>query len=237
MSFEMYADRAELYDVIYDWKDYETESEALRELLRDRGVEDGSRVLEAACGTGNYLRYLEQWYDVAGFDLSPEMIEIADGKLGTDDLFVADMEEFVADEPFDAVVCLFSSIGYVQGTEALEETFANFYRSLGPGGVVVVEPWVTPENFEEGRPAMHASESEDLQLCRQCVGRGEGRVSVLDFHWLVARRDDGVEHFTDRHEMYMFTREEYLDAFDRAGFDAEFVEGGPMGRGWCVARR
>src|SRR5690554_7458013 len=81
MSKEMYGRRAWLYDLIYSNKDYAAESRALHQLLAEHGVEDGAAVLEAACGTGNYLEHLHKYYDAAGFDLSAEMVAIARAKL------------------------------------------------------------------------------------------------------------------------------------------------------------
>ncbi len=45
----------------------------------------------------------------------------------------------------------------------------------------------------------------------------------------------GVRHFLDRHELTLFTREEYLDAFAAAGCRVEFLPDGATGRGLFVA--
>ncbi len=150
----MFGERARVYDLIYDSKDYEGEADTLRDLLEREGVEEGSTVVEAACGTGRYLQWLDGWYDVAGFDISSQMLEIARRRLDGSVVYEADMETHVADEPVEALVCLFSSIGYVHGKDKLRRTFQNFYASLIPGGVVVIEPWVLAGNLEAGRPRM-----------------------------------------------------------------------------------
>ena len=109
----LYGDRARYYDAIYHFKPYGKEAERIHELLRTAGVADGARILEAACGTGTYLTHLIAWYDVAGFDLYPQILEIARAKLPNIHLFEGDMVNFEVEEPFDAILCLFSSIGYV----------------------------------------------------------------------------------------------------------------------------
>jgi ubiquinone/menaquinone biosynthesis C-methylase UbiE len=110
----LYRDRAILYDLIYHWKDYTKEARRVRDLLHAEDIRDGSRVLEAACGTGTYMQHLGEWFDVAGFDLYDEMLTIAREKLpaGTT-LFQADMTDFAVERSFDALLCLFSSIVYV----------------------------------------------------------------------------------------------------------------------------
>ena len=49
----LYGSRADLYDLIYHFKDYAAEAARLRELLE--GVAAGAWITEAACGTGKYL--------------------------------------------------------------------------------------------------------------------------------------------------------------------------------------
>jgi SAM-dependent methyltransferase len=237
MAEGMFGDNAYLYDLIYDSKDYEAESRKLRELLEAEGVTDGATVLEAACGTGAYLEQLRCSYNVSGFDLSPQMIELAGEKFDDVPLFVADMRDFDIDEPVDAIVCLFSSIGYVHGTRALLEVFENFGRALRPVGVVVVEPWIEPSALEEGHVWMQTYAGDDVKVCRQMLTAREGRLAVLDFHWLVARQDHGIAHVTDLHELYMYTHDEYVESLERAGFDVRYDDHGLTGRGLYIASR
>jgi daunosaminyl-N,N-dimethyltransferase/N-dimethyltransferase len=230
----MYGRRAWLYDLIYAEKDYAGEANVLRDVLRQHGVHDGNAVLEAACGTGNFVEHLDQWYEVAGFDLSPAMLDIARKKVPHVDLFEADMVEVDVDREYDAVLCLFSSISYIETIDGLVAAAERFRRALRPGGVVVIEPWIGPEHFQAGRPSMKTYASDDLKICRQAVGKREGREATLDFHWLVARRDGEVEHFTDRLVAYLYGTREYRAAFEAAGLSVAYLDQGLCGRGLFV---
>jgi hypothetical protein len=103
-------------------------------------------------------------------------------------------------------------------------------RHLAPDGVLVVEPWFTPDTFESGRPWANFVGEPDLKIARLDVPRVEGRRSVIDFHYLVGP-PDGIEHFTEHHEIALFTDEEYLDAFRKADLEVEHDSKGLMGRG------
>jgi len=230
----MYGERAGLYDLIYHHRDYAADAERLHDILLDEGVADGGRLLEAACGTGRYLAEFARWYRVAGLDASPEMLAIARERQPDADLIEADMAEFRADGPFDAVACLFSSIGYLRAEERLAGAARSFAAALRPGGVLLVQPWVFPEDWREGEPHLETYDSEDVKLCRASVARSEGSDAVLDFHWLVVRRDAGVEHFTETHRLRFWMREEMTGAFEAAGFEVRFEE---EGRGLFVGRR
>ncbi len=233
----MYGERAALYDRIYHFKDYAAEARRVTELLHAAGVPDGSRVLEAACGTGNYLVPLSEPFRVSGLDIHRGMLDVARAKVGDDvSLLCADMREFELDSPVDAVVCLFSSIGYVR-PEGLARALAAFHRAPRPGGVLIVEPWIAPEDLRHRSPHMQTYHSDDMHVARACTTLLDGRVARMDFHWLVAT-SGGVEHFTDRHEMWCSTKDELLAAFDTADFDAHLEDDGLCpGRGLVIGTR
>ena len=226
-----------LYDRIYHWKDYAAEAGIVHSLLLSAGVHDGSRIVEAACGTGNYLQHLNAWYDVSGFDLNPATLDAARAKLPEVMLFEADMANVELDTPADAIVCLFSSIGYVSPGENLRAVATSFYRNLNPGGVVLIDPWIDPAAAIDGHAGQHTYVSDDLKLCRAGVHRVDGRRSTLEFHWLVTTAQ-GVEHFTDHHTLWMTTRDEMAEVFQSAGFEATWrPEGVVPGRGALIAIR
>lgn len=237
MATPLYTDRAELYDKIYSWKDYGSEALRLIEVLDAEGVERGARVLEAACGTGAYLEALAGCYDVHGFDLNPPMLEVARRRVGEEKLFVADMRNVRAEEPFDALVCLFSSIGYLHSRAEIADAARSFFECLRPGGTLVVEPWIPPSNAIDGHMSQHAFKSEDLLLTRASVHRVEGDRSVIDFGWVVTT-SAGVETFTERHEMWLVEPSVLIAIFEEVGFIVRWEDEGLMRwRGLLVANK
>lgn len=230
----MYGRHARLYDLIYHFKDYGVEARGLRQLLCEEGVCDGSRLLELACGTGSFLEHFARWYRVAGLDLSEAFVEIARDKVPLAQVSHADMRSFEVSEPVDAVLCLFSSIAYLREPEDLAAALSCAAEALRPGGVLLVEPFVSPEDWKEGTPFIHTYESEDLKLCRAAVSHAEGHTAILDFHWLVVPRGGPVEHLQERHLLRLWRRAELVEAAHLAGFTARFEEGG---RGLLVGRR
>ncbi len=238
MSHACYDDRAGLYDKIYAWKDYESEAWRLRQLLLNSGVDEGARVLEVACGSGPHMQHLAEAFQMTGTDLNEPMLDLARQRLPDVTFFASDMAALEVDEPFDALLCLFSAIGYMHGVERLAAAARAFAAALKPGGVVVIEPWLSQDMFVDGTPSLYTWEDDRLKLARASVVRAEGRKSVLEFHWMVARRDQGVERFTERHELWMFNRSEYLDAFRDAGIPVTFHSAGLSdNRGIYVGRK
>ncbi|MCQ9362278.1 class I SAM-dependent methyltransferase, partial [Corynebacterium sp. 153RC1] len=139
----MFSNSAAIYDAVYSFKDYADESERLRALIAERSP-GASTLLDVACGTGKHLEQLRSWYEVSGVDLDPELLGIARERLGDVDLRTGDMTDFALDGQFDVVTCLFSSIGYVGTVERLGSAITAMATHLNPGGVLIVEPWLTP---------------------------------------------------------------------------------------------
>ena len=76
-----------------------------------------------------------------------------------------------------------------------------------------------------------------MQAVRMNGSRVEGSRSVLELHYLVATPGH-VRHLVEEHTLGLFTHEEYAQAFESAGLDAQFDTEGLMGRGlWTATPR
>ena len=76
----MYGRSAVYYDAIYSRKNYEKESNKLHQFIERYKKATGNTLLDVACGTGNHLKYLKQWYDVEGLDINLTMLKQAKKK-------------------------------------------------------------------------------------------------------------------------------------------------------------
>jgi SAM-dependent methyltransferase len=234
----MFSESAELYDLIYaSFKDYPAEATELAATIR-RLHPRARTVLDVACGTGEHARLLaeEHGFEVDGLDLDPAFVRIARGKLRNGSVYEADMTSFDLPRRYDVILCLFSAIGYVRTLENVRRTLDRFRVHLADDGIVLVEPWLTPDVFQPGRVHVTTVESEALSVVRMAHGEVDGRVSRLRFEYLIGRRS-GIEHAVEIHELGLFTTDEMLDGFDRAGLRAAHDPKGPTGRGLFLGRR
>ena len=225
----MFTKSAEFYDAIYSFKDYGAEATEVRDLIQKRNPAVRT-LLDVACGTGLHLKEFDSSFDVEGIDLDPGLLAIARERVPDVPLHEGDMRTFDLGKTFDAVTCLFSSIGYVRGPEELEQTMLRFAEHLNPGGVVVVEGWFSPDEWDPKHVGSVFVDQPELKIARINTAETRGRVSFMELQYLVGTLE-GVEHFTEPHALYLFTPDEYLDAMRSAGFSAERNDEALMGRG------
>lgn len=237
MSESYYTRSAEFYNLIHAGKPYADEAATVHAHIQAHLRSGGNALLDMACGTGNHAAHLREHYRVDGLDLDEGLLRIARERNPDATFHQGDMTEFDLGRRFDALVCLFSAIGYVRTEDALRRTIANFARHLQPGGVAVVEPWLSPEAFRPGMPRLDVAESSELKVARMGRADWESDLSVIVFVYMVGR-PGGIEHWEDRHLLGLFTHRQMLDAFEAAGLEVvEYDPAGLIGRGLYVARR
>ncbi|HEU5110837.1 MAG TPA: class I SAM-dependent methyltransferase [Micromonosporaceae bacterium] len=233
---------SEVYDLVYRGrgKDFATEAAAVARVVRER-LPAAASLLDVACGTGEHLVHLrEEFAEVAGLELSPGMLAAAERKLPGVDLHLGDMRRFRLGRSFDAVCCLFSSIGYMASAAELDAAVARMADHLRPGGVLVIDPWWFPERFLDGYVSDAVVRDGDRTVARIAQSVRVGDAVRQEAHYVVADRA-GVRHFVNVQWVTLFARAEYLAAIDRAGCDGEYLDGDDpralSGRGLFVGVR
>ncbi len=226
----------DIYDLIYANKQYESETAKLAGIIRDRCKSGGNSMLETACGTGKYMQYLAADFEVEGFDLSTEQVAAAKKRLPEANIFVADMLDFDTGKQYDAVLCLFSSIGYLITQENLKVAIKNMAKHTKPGGLVIVEPWIKAVDLKRGRFSLEAESTGDFAVARMGTVSFDGIVTTLDMHHMVGAAD-GVEHFLERHKLAMYSDEDFQEAFTEAGLTVEIDPIGLTNRRLCVGQK
>ncbi|KAL0486007.1 class I SAM-dependent methyltransferase [Acrasis kona] len=235
--------RAQIYDLLYSHKDYEAEANHVFKVLEQRGIGSTSSLLEAGCGTCSHLRHFAKKFEyVSGFDLYDEMIQFAETKFDVSEnrrLFKADMIDLDVNEvlskytrdgkPFDAIVSLFGCVGYILGEQRLTSAFRNFYNLVREGGIVVIETYMSPDDFQPDAASMETHDGEDFKIARisksnfkytNPQGEDENNQVQLHFNFMVATNLEpgDVDHFMDVHEMQLHSEQYIKRVGEAVGF-------------------
>ncbi|MCL4256987.1 MAG: class I SAM-dependent methyltransferase [Anaerolineales bacterium] len=154
---------AEYYDHIYANKPYKDEAAFVDACLRRNAHGETKTLLELACGTGRHAFELEQLgYQILATDYSADLLEVARAQAqrrgSTVDFQLQDMRDLqLGGSVFDAVYCLFDSIGYVQTNEAVLRVLQNAAAVLRQQGLLILEFWHAAAMLRGYEPERQAS--------------------------------------------------------------------------------
>ncbi|MGD9797769.1 MAG: class I SAM-dependent methyltransferase [Acidimicrobiia bacterium] len=235
---DAYERSAHAYDLIQSARGRDDSAQVDRLVaMIDARCPGGGSLLDVACGTGFHLAGLRRHFtDLAGVDLSQAMLRRARALVGDVPLELGDMRTFRLRRQFDVVTCLFSSIGYMVTLDDVRTAVANMAAHVDVGGLLLVEPWIHPDQWHLGHRVAESANADGLAVSRVSVNGREGHVSTFDLYWTIAS-DEGVEQFTEPHRMGLYTPGQYLDAFRDAGLTVEHDDTGLIGRGMFIGRR
>ncbi|GAB6181942.1 class I SAM-dependent methyltransferase [Desulfotomaculum defluvii] len=136
----MYKELSQYYDFIFPTG--QGQLDFLKQVFDDLGV---SRVLDLACGSGNYSLEFAKWgLSVVGLDYEQEMIRLAREKarkLGLDVNFVTgDMRNLEDIEgKFDAVICIGNSLPHLLTDKDLTTALTQMKEKLYHGGTLIIQ--------------------------------------------------------------------------------------------------
>jgi SAM-dependent methyltransferase len=231
----MFHASAEYYDLIYAaFKDYAAEVAQVTTLLRQVNPHC-HRVLDVGCGTGEHARLLAaEGFLVDGLDVEPAFVDIASRKHRPGRFVVADMSDFHLPERYDALLCLFSSIGYLRTLDRVTRALVGFREHLAPGGVALVEPWLAPGVLDPAKRFTHTGEAHGVRVSRHSRVEIEGTLSRLLFDYEIEGRGE-VRRISEVHELALFTTEEMMQAFRDARLAVQHDPEGLTGRGLFIA--
>jgi SAM-dependent methyltransferase len=186
------------------------------------GLPRGARLLDLACGWGRHAVELSRLgYEVWGVDRSMTLLGRARRlapRRGADPTWVCgDIRELPWREAFDAVVCMFSSLGYFLDDDEDRRALRASCQALRPGGLLLVETmhrdFVAREFAERdwwrGRAGEHI-----------WVEREFDAVAGVSREWLRWRDADGLEG-EKYHEIRVRSATEWAALVRSAGLDPE----------------
>jgi SAM-dependent methyltransferase len=217
----VYTEAARYYDLIHQAKGRDANAEAdmvLGELTYR--LPNAESLLDVGCGTGANLPRFAETLDVAGLDVSDEMLGIARSRCPNIPLTQGDMRQFDLGRTFDAVVCLFSGIGYMQNLSDLQEAVTAMAGHVHPGGIVMIEGWVEPGSWLGPVVNVETYQDAEIGLARLNRSRREGALTYLDMHY-VAITPEGIRAIDEHHVMRLSDPSEFATAFALADLSFE----------------
>jgi SAM-dependent methyltransferase len=207
------------YDLIYAGKPYADEARFVHSLLGGRP----GRLLDVACGSGRHAReFAALGWEVTGVDYSPDLLELAQ------DLEVhhQDMRQLeIPGPPFDAVTCLFDSIGYPQDNDGIVATLSGMRRHLARAGRVAVEFLHAPAMLSGADPVrvrrFELPEGGTVVRISETALDTVASVMHVDYEVIELGADGSYRRETERQSNRFFAVEEMRALMELAGLRVE----------------
>lgn len=151
------------YDLLYSDKDYKKEVDFIEKIFKKYSLEPKA-ILELGCGTAGHAIILSKLgYRITAIDRSMRMLRIAKEKAREKKVSIefikGDITDCKLEKRFDAVIAMFSVMGYQTTNSLLSSSFKTAHNHLVPGGVFIFDCWYGPAVLNE-RPVLKIKEIE-----------------------------------------------------------------------------
>ncbi|MEF3364971.1 class I SAM-dependent methyltransferase [Methylocystis sp. 9N] len=219
---------AELYDLFYCDKPYADEARFVHDRLCWHAGEPPLRILELACGTGRHaIELAKLGCSITATDCSDSMLKVAAQKGSqaraniTFDL--CDMSALpTTEQPFDAVICLFDSIGYLGADENIASMLDGVRRNLKRGGLFLFEFWhadTMVKKFEPVRIRRLETDTSSIIRLSETTLDIERRQAHVRYDIYELKQNGTYEFFSETQSNRFFTVDEMEGFANRAGFE------------------
>lgn len=141
-DYQLVTSHARLADFMYfqgkQRERYYGEVEFIDSLIKKRKI--GKKIIDVGCGGGVHINLLSQrGYNVSGFDIRKEMVEVAKERNPKSKIVIGDMRDFPLEDIVDTITCMYGAINYLETEEGILKTLRNFHQHLGVGGVAIID--------------------------------------------------------------------------------------------------
>jgi len=213
------------WETIVNARDTARETDFIQSILRKKGT-----ALDLCCGTGRHAIILQRrGWSMIGLDLSRNLLALAKQNMKKErvnlPLVRADMRHFpFRKQVFDAVICMFTSFGYLPTESDDMQSFKEVKRTLRKNGKFLLDvanknhiiKVLQEREWAEYEP-FYMLEKRSLELGKQ--------TSRLLSQWTIIRKDT-KEVKTLQHNVRLYTPQTLKQKLSRTGLKVKDVYGG-----------
>lgn len=196
-----YKEFAMYYDKFYQNKNYEKETEFLKNFIN---ADDN--ILDVGCGTGIHAALLtDNGFEVDGLDLNKEMLEIAKTRLKTN-LYWQNILEIDISKKYNMIISMFAVFNHLKDTDELMRGLMNLKQLLHDGGKIIIDLH---------NPQSSGSKIDTYDNMTRVMKWNYGRSLKIEKSDIIFEID-GIK-YTDTHTFRIFTIDELKECCERVG--------------------
>ncbi len=131
---------SEFYLKVYKHRNNLEAESFLQFIINDLKIGKYSKILDAACGAGRHLAFLQKkGFNAFGFDLSLPLLKVAKNEIVNNYIINMDIRYTAFKQQFDFIFNLFTSFGYFETDKENFKFFADVKNHLKNNGVIVFD--------------------------------------------------------------------------------------------------
>jgi SAM-dependent methyltransferase len=202
-------------------------------------LQPGERVLDLCCGQGRHAVLLAAMgLEVTGLDLSEQYLRLTEAAAHNAGVSVAtvhaDMRAIPSEAPYDAIVNMFSSFGYLESETEDVKVLTSVRQALRPGGRVLFDllnrDWVVDNYIQND---WHRDPDGTLYLEHRELDLLTSRNHVT----FTSIAPDGSQRELGGHHIRLYTLREVAGMLEAAGLAFQAVHGGFEGEAYGIETR
>jgi SAM-dependent methyltransferase len=188
--------------LIFGEKRIEQASDEIEQIISLINLDPSMNVLDMCCGVGRHtIELARRGFEVTGVDRTQRYLDRASTLAKEQKLDIKfvreDIRKFCEPEQFDVAINMFTSFGYFDDPEEDKQAALNLYKSLKPGGVLVMETMgkeILARIFQQRD--WHEQEDGTIVLVERSTARDW---SWMESRWILFKDGQRIErHFCHR---------------------------------------
>lgn len=222
---EQYSDFAFIYDELMNEVDYNEWVEYIEKIIEKENTKV-KNILELACGTGNLtIPLTKKNYDIAGIDISDEMLSVAKQKAEREGIELVLLQQDITELDFeitnlDCVLCACYGFNYITYDEDLENVFEKSYELLREDGLFIFDISSYYKLSSILGNNMYGENREEISYMWQNYFDEDENLVEMELAFFVKDENGKFDKFEEVHQQRAYTQEEITEMLKSVGFNS-----------------
>jgi ubiquinone/menaquinone biosynthesis C-methylase UbiE len=222
---DQYKNFAFIYDELMNEVDYESWVSYIEKIIENENMKV-KNILELACGTGNItIPLAKKGYDIAGIDISEEMLMIAREKSQEEGIDLVLLNQDIVDLDFDlydldCVLCACDGFNYILEENDLKSAFNKIYSLLKENGIFIfdISSYYKLSNILGQN--VYGENRDDIAYLWENYFDEEDDIVQMDLAFFTKENEsEKFTRFEETHYQRAYKNEDILNMLKSSGFE------------------
>jgi SAM-dependent methyltransferase len=220
----LYTELANWFHLLTAPEDYAEEADFYRRIMMGASESPLRTVLELGSGGGNNAYHLKKHFEMTLVDMSNAMLDIS-RRINPECVHIqGDMRYIRLGQQFDAIF-IHDAISYLTTKQDIAAVIETVFVHCRPGGVTLFVPDHTLETFAPSTShGGHDTGNRGLRYLSWVHDPDpDDTTYIMDMVYLL-KEDEAIRCQTDRHIMGLFSKDDWRNIMNEAGFSVQVVD-------------